>query len=104
MSQRSSGDGQRRFFDKVTRDPSATFNADKDGSRFLSALLSYDDRLDMLFRLNSPKEFGMKRLKTALASSASPAGLNSPFFAVLGIDKLTGGSCRIPLMNLIREI
>jgi hypothetical protein len=45
----------RRFFDKVTLDAGATIEAARDGERFLEAILAHDDKIDLLYRLVSPK-------------------------------------------------
>lgn len=41
----------RKFFDKVTKDKCAEFSGARDGDRFLEAVMCYDDKLDLLYRL-----------------------------------------------------
>lgn len=51
------GDHLTRFFDKVTRDGSASFDAFKDGRKYLQAVIDglQADPVDWLFRLTKPK-------------------------------------------------
>eukprot|EP00798_Chlamydomonas_sp_ICE-L_P024108 gene24108-9683_t len=74
----------RKFFDKVARDPRADFKGEKDGERFLSALREFDDKLEMLFRIMNPKVI--------------------PFLRDLGCDALCVGACKVPLLKLVVEI
>lgn len=46
----------RRFFDKVMRDGGATFDAGRDGAKFMGALMEFrDDPVDLLYRLRNPQ-------------------------------------------------
>lgn len=49
------GSHLRKFFDKVMKDGSARFDASSDGPKFMAAVLEYDDHVDLLYRLTSPK-------------------------------------------------
>jgi hypothetical protein len=45
----------RRFFDKVVKDGNASFSGTRDGQKFLSAIVEYEDKVDLLYCLMSPK-------------------------------------------------
>ncbi|KAG1675264.1 hypothetical protein FOA52_016295 [Chlamydomonas sp. UWO 241] len=64
--------------------------------------------MELLFRLSNPKEHGLKRLKVSLATCCSSASTVPqhllPLLELLGSDELSAGSCRAPLIALLREI
>ncbi|KAJ9507652.1 hypothetical protein QJQ45_019168 [Haematococcus lacustris] len=96
----------RRFFDGVMCKPDASFSP-ADCVKFMSALLEFDDHLDMLYRLTKPQEHGLAYMKLALGSSDSSQLLAQsvvPFLAKLGHDRLNSGMCRKPLLQVLDTI
>eukprot|EP00798_Chlamydomonas_sp_ICE-L_P005792 gene5792-6073_t len=96
-----------RWFDKVVLDPEASFEGERDGSKFLSALLEFEDKRDMLFRITNPKNQGLRRLRVALSCSDSMAYIKDkviPFLRDLGCDALCSGTCKGPLLELVKQI
>jgi hypothetical protein len=45
----------RRYFDKLSKDGDASLTGERDASQFLQACMTYDDRMELLFRLGNPK-------------------------------------------------
>jgi hypothetical protein len=52
------GKSLRPFFDKLVRDGAAPYDAQRDGPRFMAAVLEYDDPVDCLYRLTNPRVRG----------------------------------------------
>lgn len=93
-------DPTRQFFDKVMGDP----NASMDGTRFISALLSYEDPVELVYRLTSTKEHGAKCLRAALSSSDTATFITNSvvrFLDLLGSDQLTQGTCKESVSRVI---
>ncbi|KAG1673298.1 hypothetical protein FOA52_002578 [Chlamydomonas sp. UWO 241] len=102
-------DRLRRVYDKFSKyDDARSRIADERGATdFLEAVIGYEDRMDLLFRLFKPKEFGMVRLKDALAFCGTPELVGArvvPLLAALGSDNLGKPTCRAPLVELLEEI
>ncbi|KAG1675260.1 hypothetical protein FOA52_016291 [Chlamydomonas sp. UWO 241] len=72
------------MFDKLCKD-GAALKGERDASQFLQACMSYDDKMELLFKLSTPKAV-------------------VPLLAMCGSDELSAGSCRAPLVALLREI
>ena len=45
----------RRMFDKLMKDKSAEFDSERDGLRFIQAVLEYEDPVELLYRMTSPR-------------------------------------------------
>ncbi|KAG2492324.1 hypothetical protein HYH03_009275 [Edaphochlamys debaryana] len=97
----------RRFFDKVTKQATTDFSGQRDGQRFFEALLSFDDPVDLLYRLNNPNEHGAARLKASLMHAGTPDRIAKhvvPLLRLLGSDQLAGSTCRAPLRQLLEAL
>lgn len=86
------GPALRRFFDKVMRDEAASFSPRDDGPRFMQAVLQYDDKVDLLFRLMSPKVSGGE----GAASTPTPTQTR-PARAPRQANTCWAGHCVVPV-------
>lgn len=43
----------RRMFDKLMRNGDAAFDRNRDGAKFLQAMIDYDDPVDLLYRMTN---------------------------------------------------
>jgi hypothetical protein len=49
------GSRLRRMFDKLMKQKDAPFDRERDGPRFMQAVIDYDDPVDLLYRMTSPQ-------------------------------------------------
>ena len=94
-SNRGKGDPDRRFFDAVVRTGDLG-KKPNDPQRFLKAMLNFDDKLDLLFRITNDE--GPATLRKAIVRvGGTTQGLKSYLFPILewlGSDELCGMMCR----------
>ena len=80
----------------------------EDGKKFLECVTAYEDEQELLYRLQDPRQHGVKQLRRALAL-ASDGGVDAlvesvlPVLEKLGCDALNLSMCREPLLNLLDE-
>ena len=96
----------RAFFDrKIIRGES--FQKPQDAKRFLDAVITYEDKVDLIYKLCSDNGYKMLRLAITAQKSDSIEFLKGhviPFFKILGSDELNSGLCSRSVSKLVKVL
>jgi hypothetical protein len=102
-------DPLRRFFDSAMKGGEPFRRPMEDGKMFLECMTTYEDEQELLYRLQDPRQHGVKQLRRALALVTSNGGRGAlmqsvlPVLEKLGCDNLNLSMVREPLLNLLDE-
>ena len=83
------------------------FRRPQDGRRFLRAAVDYDDKLDLVFKLTNPQDYGAKMLRMAIASECSADFLSTsvlPFIRVLTAEDICNGMAAASVTEILSTL
>ena len=96
----------RAFFDRKIN-TGESFQKPQDASRFLDAVITYEDKVDLIYKLCTDNGYKMLRLAITGQKSDSIEFLKElviPFLKILGSDELNSGLCLRSVSKLVKVI
>lgn len=97
------GDGRRRIFTKLLKDKSASMRDRLDAVRFLDGMETFQDKLELMAKLNDNREQGSTRIRECLAFIASIGDVEALFIRLLRA-LMTDETCRPMYVRLRNRI